>query len=59
MAKEIWIVRYGFESLVGRDQYDWRDNWSRQKYNWWGFYALLKHKGFGNSSCELHHTSAK
>jgi hypothetical protein len=23
-------VRYGLESLVRRDQYDWRDNWTRQ-----------------------------
>jgi hypothetical protein len=23
-------VRYEFESLVGKDQYDWRDNWARQ-----------------------------
>jgi hypothetical protein len=22
IAKELWIVRYGFESLVGKDQYD-------------------------------------
>jgi hypothetical protein len=21
-------VRYEFESLVGKDQYDWRDNWT-------------------------------
>jgi hypothetical protein len=33
MAKEVQIVRYGFESLAGEDQYDWRDNWTRQKYN--------------------------
>jgi hypothetical protein len=25
MAKGSWIVRYGFESLVGKDQYDWRE----------------------------------
>jgi hypothetical protein len=25
MAKELWIVRYGFESLVGKDQYGWRE----------------------------------
>jgi hypothetical protein len=24
-------VRYKFESLVGKDQYDWRDSWTRQK----------------------------
>jgi hypothetical protein len=22
-------VRYGFERLVGDNQYDWRDNWTR------------------------------
>jgi hypothetical protein len=25
------IERYEFESLVGKDQYDWRDKWARQK----------------------------
>jgi len=25
MAKELWIVRYGFESLAGEDQLDWRE----------------------------------
>jgi hypothetical protein len=25
MAKELGIMRYGFESLVGKDQYDWRE----------------------------------
>jgi hypothetical protein len=29
MAKEIWIVKYGFESLAGEDQYDLRENWTR------------------------------
>jgi hypothetical protein len=42
-GKGSWIVRYGSESLVGEDQYDLRENWTRQKYNWWSFYALLKH----------------
>jgi hypothetical protein len=32
-GKEIQIVRYGFESLAGGDQYDLRENWIRQKYN--------------------------
>jgi hypothetical protein len=42
MAKEIWIVRYGFESLVGKDQHDW-ERIGLGKYNWWSFYALSKH----------------
>jgi hypothetical protein len=25
-GKGSWFVRYKSESLVGRDQYDWRDN---------------------------------
>jgi hypothetical protein len=25
MAKEWWIIRYGFESLVGKVQYDLRE----------------------------------
>jgi hypothetical protein len=25
MAKELGIMKYGFESLVGKDQYDWRE----------------------------------
>jgi hypothetical protein len=32
MVKDIWIGRYGFESLAGKDQYDWRDNWTRQGF---------------------------
>jgi hypothetical protein len=43
MTKEIWIVRYGFESLAGEDQYDLKENWTRQK--WWSLYALLEHIG--------------
>jgi hypothetical protein len=29
-GKGIWIVRYEFESLAGEDQYDSRENWTRQ-----------------------------
>jgi hypothetical protein len=36
-------VGYGFESLVGEDQYDLRDIWTRKIYLM-EFYALLKHK---------------
>jgi hypothetical protein len=25
MAKESWVVRYEFDSLVGKVQYDWRE----------------------------------
>jgi hypothetical protein len=25
MAKELWIVRYGFESVVGKDHIDWKE----------------------------------
>jgi hypothetical protein len=28
MAKDHELWDYGFESLVGEDQYDWRDNWT-------------------------------
>jgi hypothetical protein len=28
-GKGSWFVRYGFESLVGEDQYDLRENWTR------------------------------
>jgi hypothetical protein len=44
-------VRYGSESLVGKDQYDLRENLSRQ-YNWWSFYALSKHERVSESSGE-------
>jgi hypothetical protein len=30
MAKDSWFVGYESESLVGKDQYDWRENWVRQ-----------------------------
>jgi hypothetical protein len=29
-GKGSWIVRYESESLVGKDKYDWRENWVRQ-----------------------------
>jgi hypothetical protein len=29
-GKGSWIVRYEFESLVGKDQHDLRENWTRQ-----------------------------
>jgi hypothetical protein len=29
MAKELWIMRYGFESLVGKDQMI-GENWTKQ-----------------------------
>jgi hypothetical protein len=28
-GKRSWFGRYGLESLVGKDQYDWRENWIR------------------------------
>jgi hypothetical protein len=28
-GKGSWIARYEFESLVGKDQYDWREEWTR------------------------------
>jgi hypothetical protein len=44
MAKDYDLWDMGSESLVGKDQYDLRENWTRQIYNWWSFYALSKHK---------------
>ena len=41
-GKGSWFVRYGFESLVGKDQHDW-EKIGLGKYNWWSFYALSKH----------------
>jgi hypothetical protein len=28
-GKGSWFVRYGSESIVGKDQYDWGEDWTR------------------------------
>jgi hypothetical protein len=52
-------VRYGFEILVGKDQYDWRDDWSRQYIIGEVFMLYQSIDETWNNSCELHHTRVK
>jgi hypothetical protein len=48
-------VGYGFESLAGEDQYDWRDNWSRQNIFDEVFMLYQSIIEFQKSSCEIDH----
>jgi hypothetical protein len=49
-------VRYGFESLVGEDEYDLRDIWARQ-ISLMEFLCFNKaYMSFRNSSCEINYT---
>jgi hypothetical protein len=52
-------VRYGSESLVGKDQYDLREKWTRQNITDEVFMLYQSIYETGNKSCELHHTSVK
>jgi hypothetical protein len=54
-GKGSWSVRYGSESLVGRDQYGLRENWFRHNMIdeafmlYWSIYEFL------DSSCVIDH----
>jgi hypothetical protein len=49
-------VRYGFESLAGEDQYDWRDNWTRHNIIDEVFMLYQSINEFWNGSCEINYT---
>jgi hypothetical protein len=55
MAKGIWIVRYGFESLAGEDQCDLRENWTRHYIIDEVFMLYQSMNEFQKSSCEIDH----
>jgi hypothetical protein len=49
-------VRYGFESLVGKDQYDLRENWIRHNMIDEVFMLYQSINEFWNGSCEINCT---
>jgi hypothetical protein len=49
-------VRYEFESLVGKDQYDLKENWIRQNIVDGVFVLYQAHKILRNSSCVIYYT---
>jgi hypothetical protein len=56
MAKGLWFVRYGFESLVGKDQYDWWEL-AKQDISDEAFMLYQSMNEAWNYSCEFDHIS--
>jgi hypothetical protein len=57
-GKESWFVGYESESLVGKGQYDWRENWSRQNIIDKVVMLYQSIRVFRNGSCEINYTRA-